>query len=182
MLASCSVFIAASLDGFIARRNGDLDWLTGASEASSPEDYGYRAFFDSVDAIVLGRNTYETALGFKEWPYAGRKVVVLSSKSPRIAANLAGKVQIWSRSPAELVQRLSEDGLRHIYVDGARTIQGFLNAGLIQEMTITRIPVLIGEGIPLFAEVERDIKFRHVETKIYPNGFVQSKYRALPAP
>jgi dihydrofolate reductase len=181
MPVSCSVFIATSLDGFIARRNGDLDWLTGPGEAGGTEDYGYQGFFDSVDAIVLGRNTYETVLGFKEWPYASKKVVVLSSKSPRIPANVAGPVQILSSSPTELVQRLSDDGLRHIYVDGAKTIQGFLNAGLIQDMTITRIPVLIGDGIPLFAEVPRDLKFRHVETKIYVNGFVQTKYRALPA-
>lgn len=180
MLARCSVFIATSLDGFIARRNGDLDWLTGPTEAGGAEDYGYKEFFQSIDAIVLGRNTYETALRFKEWPYAGKKVVVLSSKSPRIPANLAAKVQILSGSPAELLQQLSEAGLRHIYVDGAKTIQGFLNAGLIQEMTITRIPVLIGDGIPLFAEAARDLKFRHVATKIYPNGFVQSKYQALP--
>ena len=179
MTIKCSVFIATSLDGFIARRDGDIDWLTEVGGANESEDYGYKEFFDSVDTIVMGRNTYELALIFKEWPFAGKKVVVLSSRSPNVPANLSGEVEILSCSPAELVHRLSEQGARHLYVDGGKTIQGFLNAGLVQEMTITRIPILIGDGIPLFGKLDHDIKLQHVQTKAYRNGFVQSKYRIV---
>ena len=181
MTIRCSVFIAISLDGFIARRNGDIDWLTDTGDGNGSEDHGYKEFIDSVDTLVMGRNTYELALTFKEWPYAGKKLVVLTSGSPNVPDNLSGGVEIMSCSPAELVHQLSENGARHLYVDGGKTIQGFLNAGLIQEMTITRIPILIGDGIPLFGKLDRDIKFQHIETKAYRSGFVQSKYRAVNA-
>jgi dihydrofolate reductase len=175
----CSVFIATSSDGFIARKDGAIDWLTRPEDAIPGEDYGYQAFFDSVDTLVMGRNTYELALTFDAWPYAGKRVVVLSSASPQVPPHLAGKVEIMSGPPAEIVRRLAERGARHVYVDGGNTIQRFLRAGLIQELTITRLPVLIGEGIPLFGALDRDIKLQHVETKVYPNGFVQSKFRMM---
>ena len=174
----CSIFIATSLDGFIARSDGAIDWLTDPADVDASEDYGYKAFIDSVDTLVVGRKTYELALTFKEWPYAGKKVVVLSSASPHVPEHLSGSVEIMSGAPGELVERLAQRGARHCYVDGGKTIQGFLNAGLIQEMTITRIPVLIGAGIRLFGKLDRDVRFQHVETKAYGNGFVQSKYRA----
>lgn len=173
-----SIFIATSLDGFIARSDGDIDWLADPAYADASEDYGYKAFIDSVDTLVMGRKTYELALTFEEWPYAGKKVVVLSSGSPNVPENLSGSVEIMSGAPDELVGRLAQRGARHCYVDGGKTIQGFLKAGLIQEMTITRIPVLIGDGIPLFGKLDRDARFEHIETKTYASGFVQSKYRA----
>jgi dihydrofolate reductase len=171
----CSVFIATSLDGFIARRNGAIDWLTDPSYANVGEDYGYKEFFDSVDTLVMGRKTYELALTFGEWPYTGKKVVVLSSGSPKVPEHLSGSVEILSGPPDEVVRRLSQSGVRHVYVDGGATIQGFLQAGLI----ITQIPVLIGAGIPLFGALERDIRFRLIESKTYQSGFVQSKYRVI---
>jgi dihydrofolate reductase len=177
----CSVFIATSLDGFIARRDGDIDWLTAPGGAEAGEDYGYQAFIDSVDTLVVGRNTYELVLSFDAWPYAGKRVVVLSHGAPPVPEHLSGSVEIMSGQPAEVVRRLSESGARHLYVDGGRTIQGFLRAGLIQEMTITRIPILIGQGIPLFGRLDRDVRFEHIQTKAYPNGFVQSRYRAVAA-
>ena len=179
MSIRCSVFIAVSLDGFIARGNGDIDWLRNAENANGSEDYGYNEFIDSVDTLVIGRNTYELALTFKEWPYVGKRVVLLSSGSPYIPDNLSDGVEIMSGSPAEVVERLSENGARHLYIDGGKTIQGFLNAGLIQDIIITHIPILIGEGIPLFGKLDRDIRFQHIETKAYKSGFVQSKYRNL---
>jgi dihydrofolate reductase len=178
---TCSVFIATSLDGFIARRNGDIDWLADPRGADSGEDYGYQAFIDSVDTLVVGRNTYELALTFEAWPYTGKRVVVLSHGALDVPDALSGVVEIMSGTPAEVVRRLSESGARHVYVDGGRTIQGFLGAGLIQDMTITRIPILIGDGIPLFGQLDRDIRFEHVETKVYNSGLVQSKYRAVTA-
>jgi dihydrofolate reductase len=175
----CSVFIATSLDGFIARQDGSIDWLTGAADTGGAEDYGYKEFFDSVDTLIMGRNTYELALTFPEWPYGDKRMIVLSSGSPRIPEALAGSVEVSSATPADLVRQLAERGAQHAYVDGGKTIQGFLRAGLIHEMTITRIPVLIGDGIPLFGSLDGDMRFNLVETKSYPSGLVQSKYRMI---
>lgn len=172
-----SVYIATSLDGFIARADGGLDWLPGIDGAETGEDYGYRDFMDSVDCLVMGRNTYAMVLGFGgEWPYGEKPVVVLSSHPVDIPADLANRVARMSGPPGEVVQRLAERGTRHIYVDGGQTIQGFLAAGLIQQLIITRVPVLIGEGIPLFGPLLQDIRLRHIETHAFANGLVQSRY------
>lgn len=173
-----SVYIATSLDGFIARENGELDWLPGSDGDSdtSGEDYGYHEFMDSVDVLVMGRNTFETVLSFGPWSYGDKPVIVLSSQPLQIPDDLSSTVESKSCSPTELVQSLSEAGHQHIYIDGGKTIQGFLNAGLIQELIITRIPVLIGSGIPLFGPLDKDRKLRHINTRTFENGFVQSKY------
>lgn len=180
-----SVFIATSLDGFIARPDGNLDWLIGASD--STDDHGYADFMAGIDALVMGRNTFETALTFGEWPYPGRRVVVFSRTLTRQAlpAALADAVELFSGSVAELAGYLECSGARSVYVDGGQLIQGFLRAGLIAEITLTRIPVLLGSGIPLFGPVPQDIHLEHVRTRTYESGFVQSTYRVLgnpPAP
>jgi dihydrofolate reductase len=172
-----SVFIATSLDGFIARANGDLDWLTGAESASTEQDYGYQEFMDTVDTIVVGRNTFELVLTFDTWPYSGKKVVVLSSRPNAIPPHLANDVEWLSLPPQRLVGRLAAQGATHLYVDGGKTIQGFLNAGLIDELTITRVPILIGAGVPLFGPLNHDIRLTHIATRQFESGFVQSKYR-----
>jgi len=177
----CSVFIATSLDGFIARKNGGLDWLPGIDGETGGEDYGFYEFFASIDALVMGRKTYESALTFKEWPYRGKKVIVLSSGFPKTLKVLSEDVEGTSLPPRELIQRLASSGAEHVYVDGGKTIQSFLKAGLIQEMTITTVPVLIGEGISLFGPLEHDIKLQHVSTKAYESGLVQSKYKVINA-
>lgn len=178
----CSVFIATSLDGFIARTNGDLDWLPGSDGVAGGEDYGFSDFFASIDTLVMGRNTYELALTFKEWPYHGKNVVVLSRGFPAAPKHLAEGVTGTSASPAELVQRLAASGSRHVYVDGGKTIQSFLRANLINEMTITRIPVLLGEGISLFGPLAQDVHLAHVSTRAFDSGFVQTRYQvARPA-
>lgn len=174
-----SVYIATSLDGFIARENGKLDWLPGSDGESdtSGEDYGYHEFMDSVDVLVMGRNTFETVLSFGiEWPYSEKRVIVLSSQPLQIPNDLPATVESSSCAPAELIQKLSEEGFQRAYIDGGKTIQSFLNAGLIQDMIITRIPILIGSGIPLFGPIDKDRKLRHVDTRTFENGFVQSKY------
>jgi dihydrofolate reductase len=171
-----SVYIATSLDGFIARENGDLDWLSGADIEGSGEDYGFHEFMDSVDILVMGRKTFEKVVSSGEWLYGNKQVIVLSSRPVQIPSDLAGTVESQSCTPTELVKQLSERGARHLYIDGGKTIQGFLNAGLIQQIIITRIPVLIGEGIPLFGPVFKDIKLQHIETSSFANGFVQSRY------
>ena len=166
-----SVFIATSLDGFIARADGGIDWLP----VGTGEPHGYEEFIATVDALVMGRKSYETVLPFDPWPYGEKPVFVLSSgtlaPAPRGAV-----VEHMSGPPAEIVSQLAARGVRHIYVDGGITIQRFLRAGLIQRLIITRIPVLLGTGIPLFGPLERDIVLRHVSTRSLGSGLVQSEY------
>ena len=175
----CSVFIATSLDGYIARANGDIDWLTGSEQSESGEDYGFKSYFDSIDVLVMGRNTYEKVASFSEWPYGDKQVVVLSSYALLVTDRLAGRVEIMSGAPGEVVSKLARRGARRLYIDGGVTIQGFLRSGLIDEMTITRLPVLIGEGLPLFGMLDGDIRVEHLGTKSYANGLVQSRYRVI---
>lgn len=170
-----SVFIATSLDGFIARPNGDLDWLpTGGGEP-----HGYDEFIASVDALVIGRKTFEKVLTFGAWPYGDKRVVVLSSRSVDLSAARGGVVEQMAGSPTEIISRLAARGAHHIYVDGGITIQRFLQAGIIQRLIITRVPVLIGDGIPLFGTLQRDVRLRHVATQHYPSGLVQSEYAVV---
>jgi dihydrofolate reductase len=168
-----SVFIATSVDGFIARSNGDIDWLP----EGGGEDHGYNAFMATVDAIVIGRNTYETVLGFGAWPYGTKPVYILTSRPLTADPPAGAHLEVLSGPPAEIVVTLAERGHRHIYVDGGITIQGFLEAGLIQEMTITRVPCLIGDGIPLFGALPHDVPLRHVKTTHYSSGLVSSVYQ-----
>jgi dihydrofolate reductase len=167
-----SVFVGTSIDGFIARPNGDLDWLP----AGGGEPHGYDEFIASVDAIVIGRKTFETVLAFDTWPYGDKRVVVLSSRPVDLSEVRGGVVEQMGGPPAGIVSRLAAGGVRHLYVDGGITIQGFLRAGLIQRLVITRVPVLIGEGIPLFGALPHDIRLHHVATRHYPSGLVQSEY------
>lgn len=166
-----SVFIATSLDGFIARADGGLDWLP----AGGGETHGYDEFMASVDALVIGRHTFETVLGFDAWPYGTKPVFVLSTHPPAPAPEGA-VVECWAGTPQEITSRLAARGFRHAYVDGGITIQRFLQAGLIQRLIITRIPVLLGAGIPLFGKLQRDVLLKHVATRQYASGLVQSEY------
>lgn len=169
---SASVFIATSLDGFIARQDGSLDWLP----ADGGEPHGYEEFIATVDAIVMGRKTFETVLTFDDWPYGTKPVVVLSSKPSALKAPAGAVCEMMTGTPPEIVARLSAGGMTHLYVDGGATIQGFLEAGLIRRLIITRIPVLLGSGIPLFGPLSRDVRLRHVVTRAFPSGMVQSEY------
>jgi dihydrofolate reductase len=174
----CSVFIAMSLDGFIAREDGSLDWLP----PGGGEEHGYTEFIAGIDVIVMGRITYETVLGFDAWPYAGKRVVVLSSRPLAPSPQEGAVFEAMSGAPADVVSQLAGRGLRHAYVDGGITVQRFLAAGLIQRFTITRIPVLLGRGIPLFGPVPRDIRLDHVVTRSYTSGMVQSEYTIASSP
>lgn len=178
MRAKVSVFIATSLDGFIARKDGSVDWLEKANTTMlAGEDCGYESFFESIDALVLGRKTFELASSFKVWPYGGRNVIVLSKTLKTVPTPLENLVSLTSLSPQAVIEKLSHEGSRHIYLDGGRTIQSFLVEQLVDEMTITTIPILLGEGIQLFGKLASDIELVHLKTHSYPNGFVQSKYR-----
>ena len=166
-----SVFIGTSLDGFIARANGALDFLP----PGGGEPHGYDEFMATVDALVIGRKTFETVLTFDAWPYGEKPVVVLSTR-PLAPAPPGAVAERMSGAPADIVSELAARGIRHIYVDGGITIQRFLQAGLIQRLIITRVPVLIGGGVPLFGALPRDIVLRHVRTRQYASGLVQSEY------
>jgi dihydrofolate reductase len=171
-----SVFIGTSVDGFIARTNGDLDFLP----EGGGEPHGYNEFFASVDALVIGRKTFEKVLTFEAWPYGDKRVVVLSSRPVDLSAAAGGVVEQMAGTPAEIVSRLAASGAHHLYVDGGITIQGFLRAGLVHRLIITRVPVLIGDGVPLFSTLPRDLRLRHVATRHYPSGLVQSEYEVEP--
>lgn len=171
-----SVFVGISVDGFIARLNGDLDFLP----PEGGEPHGYNEFIATVDAIVIGRKTFETVLAFPEWPYGKKPVIVLSTRPLDFSAVRGGVVEQLSGSPVEIVAKLAARNFRHVYVDGGITIQQFLRAGQIQRLIVTRVPVLIGEGIPLFGSLPRDIKLRQIETQHYPSGLVKTEYEVIP--
>jgi len=166
-----SVFVGTSLDGFIARSDGALDFLP----PGGGEPHGYDEFIATVDALVIGRKTYETVLAFDSWPYDGKRVIVLSTR--KLADPPDGvEVEQMSGRPHEIVAQLSASGIKHIYVDGGITVQRFLQSGLVQRIVITRVPILIGEGIPLFGSVTSDIPLRHIGTRQFRSGLVQSEY------
>ena len=167
-----SVFIATSLDGFIARQDGALDWLP----VDGGEPHGYSEFMATVDAIVIGRKTFETVLTFDAWPYGKKQVVVLTSRPSELVPPEGAVCDVMAGTPHEIVARLAERGMKHLYIDGGVPVQGFLEAGLIQRLIITRIPVLLGSGIPLFGSLSRDVRLEHVATRTYPSGLVQSEY------
>ncbi len=183
MSIRCSVFIATSLDGFIARDDGGLDWLNAAGAAvPAGEDCGYAAFMKSVDVLVMGRLTFDKVMSLGKWPYDEKPVVVLSGSAIEIPGELQARVSASSEKPADLVRRLSGDGAKHLYIDGGLVIQSFLNAGLIDALIITVVPVLLGSGRRLFGPLEGDIVLTYVATNVYDFGFVQHEYQvARPA-
>jgi len=170
-----SVFVGTSVDGFIARHNGDFDFLP----AGGGEPHGYDEFMASVDVLVIGRNTYEKVMTFESWPYAGKRVVVLSSRALDLSTLPAPAVEVMCGSPAEIVARLEATGATHAYIDGGITVQRFLRDGLIQRLVVTSVPVLIGEGIRLFGSLPHDVRLRHVLTTTYRSGLVKNEYEVL---
>lgn len=181
MTARCYVFIATSVDGFIAREDGSVDWLDVPFAESPPdEDFGFADFFGLIDAVVLGRNSYEKVLELGEWYYGSKPVIVLSSTLRDLPANEGQNVRIENGDPQEITDRLYRGRLRRLYIDGGDTIRRFLAASLIDEMTITTIPVLLGRGIPLFGPEAADLSLELLESRSYPSGLVQSRYRVRP--
>lgn len=177
-MTKCSVFIATSLDGFISRTDGSIDWLNKANAVvPEGEDCGYAQFLSTVDALVMGRNTFEQVLSFGEWPYDSTPVVVLSRQLKSLPGNVPATVSVSADDPAKLVQSLSAKGQSHLYIDGGLTIQSFLAAGLIDEIIITTIPILLGGGKSLFGPLPGDVQLNHLSSKAFDFGFVQNKYR-----
>lgn len=176
MSTTCSVFCGLSLDGFIARTDGALDFLEGDGTAELG-DHGFEAFVAGIDTIVMGRHSFEKVMTFDAWPYT-KKVVVLSSRNIdlRAAKSRGADVELMNGVPQELVDALAAKGLHRLYIDGGLTVQRFLRAGLIDRLIVTRLPVLIGQGIPLFGPLEKDIRWKLLASRSFPGGLVQSEY------
>ncbi|MFT3923491.1 MAG: dihydrofolate reductase family protein [Myxococcales bacterium] len=167
----CSVFIAISADGFIAREDGSLDWLARVERPG--EDYGYGAFADSVDALVIGSETYRVALGFPRWPYGDKRCLVLTRRELTARHN----EEFFDGSVEDLVSQLAAQGARHLYVDGGAVIRQFLAARLVDRLTLSVIPVLLGSGIPLFGGGNSEQDLRLEQARTFPSGLVQLSYR-----
>ena len=176
-----SVFLGMSVDGFIARLDGDLSWLTGGDEAGGPPDdgeggdFGFADFLSTVDALVMGRSTYEFIAPFDDWPYQGKPVHVLSTT---LEPGADSRITVLGGFD-EAVRALTTAGYRRVYIDGGRTVHTFLRAGLIADLTLSRVPVLIGTGLTPFGELAADIPLEHVRTQTYRGGMVQSTYRVV---
>ena len=162
----CSVFIATSVDGYIARPDGGLDFLDRV--ASPDTDYGYAAFAATVDVLVMGRGTYDVVRGFNEWPYGDKRVIVMTSR-PADHETFAGR-------PIELAVKLRAAGVKRAYIDGGNVIRQFLAADLIDDMTLSISPVVLGDGIPLWGRGTGEHTLEVVDTRAYPSGLVQLRY------
>ena len=169
-----SVYIGTSLDGFIARMDGNIDWLT--QYANDDAIHAYQEFINGIDAIVIGRGTFEKILTFPSWPYE-KKAFVLSTSLKQLPDTLKNKATLLSMKPKELLSYLAGMDFSSIYVDGGKVIQYFLKEDLIDDLIISRVPVLIGNGIPLFGFLNGDLKFKHMRTEIQSNGLVRSYYK-----
>jgi len=167
------VYIGTSLDGFIARKNGDIDWLT--QFANDEAISAYEEFMNRIDSIVIGKGTFEKVLTFPSWPYE-KKVFVLSTSIKQVPDKVKDKVNILVMNPDELLSYLFRGGFTSIYVDGGKVIQDFLKKDLIDELIIAKAPILIGAGIPLFASLDIDLQFKHIKTQIQSNGIIRSYY------
>ncbi|MFT5821880.1 MAG: dihydrofolate reductase [Crocinitomix sp.] len=169
------VFIAKSIDGFIAGKNGELDWLHAIPNPEN-NDMGFSDLMDEIDAIVMGKTTFETVLGFDiDWPYL-KHVFVLSTSIKEIPEELKGKVTLLSGSENEILNKIHERGYFKLYVDGGRVVQNFLKADLIDELRITTMPILLGGGFPLFNELVKPLQFKHLKTEVFLGQVVQSHY------
>jgi len=168
----CSVFVGVSVDGFLARPDGSVDFL----DAGGPEPHGFQEFFASVDAVVIGRKTWEWVASYGQWMYGGMRVVALSTRPLDFSIFPEARLEQMSGEPADIVARLAATGAHHLYIDGGVTIQRFLRAGCMHRLIVTRVPILIGQGIPLFGALAHDIPLRHFATRTYKGGLVQTEY------
>lgn len=168
------VYIATSIDGYIATSDGGIEWL---DELPNPDnsDYGYSEFIKNIDALIMGRKTFEKVCTFEEWPYK-EKVFVLSTTLTEVPPELVGKIAFISGTPAEIISNVNSQGFNNLYIDGGLVVQSFLAADLIDELIITKIPILLGSGIPLFGHLDKPLKLRLKSTKVYDDALVKSRY------
>ncbi|CAH6818351.1 Dihydrofolate reductase homolog [Vibrio chagasii] len=180
----CSVCIATSVDGFIARKNGSVDWLEAAGDTDADmgdqADMGFSEYMASVDCLIMGRKCMEMISSMDltpdQWPYGDTRVIVLSHTVKKAPENVRDHIEMYSGDLQALISKLESEGYRHAYIDGGATIQAFINLQLIDEITITRAPVLLGEGIPLFGKTIKDIKLEQAQATAFANDFIQVKY------
>lgn len=168
------VYVAVSLDGFIARQDGSVDWLPDPPEG---EDFGWAEFFGAIDAIVMGRATFEVVLNFGVWHYGDTPVTVLSRTMTKIPEHLETKASLSQLAPGPLLQQLAARGHRRVYVDGGRVVQSFLAEDRIDELILTTVPMLLGDGIPLFGPLEASLVWELASSETLSGGLVQSRYR-----
>ncbi|WP_068471067.1 dihydrofolate reductase family protein [Candidatus Protochlamydia phocaeensis] len=168
-----SIYIATSIDGYIARKDDSLDWLDRVGGFN--EDYGFQKLLDSIDAVILGRKTYEIAASVPDWPYKGKKIVVLSKSLKTVRE----EAELFQGDLTQLVSHLDSDGIKHVWIDGGLTISQFLNLQMVDFMTLSVIPVLLGEGIPLFNSIAKELSCRLVSSQSYPSGLVQLHYEIV---
>ena len=169
-----SVYIGTSLDGFIARANGNFDWLT--QFADNDAIHAYEEFMNKIDAIVIGRGTFEKILTLPSWPYT-KKTFVLSTTLKQLPNSIRDKATLLSMKPKEILSHLSGIGFSSIYIDGGKVIQGFLKEDIIDDLIISKVPLLIGNGVPLFGFLGADLQFKHIRTEVQSNGLVRSYYK-----
>ena len=179
----CSVYIATSADGYIATPDGGVDWLHTAGNLEADmgsEDMGFKAFMDSVDCMIMGRKCMKMISNMnltpEQWIYGDMRIVVLSNTVKEPPENFRGKIEMYSGDIKDLILQLESSGFKHAYIDGGSTITSFIKLKLIDEMIITKIPVLLGEGIPLFGKIKQGVKLENAEATAYQNDFIQIKY------
>lgn len=168
-----SIYIASSIDGYIARKDGNLDWLHYGH--TGDEDYGFKKFTSTIDAVIMGKNTYEVVAGFDEWAYKDKRVIVLSNTLDKIRK----EAELFSGQLTELLAKLHAENIKHIWIDGGITVSRFLEAGLVDDITVSIIAMVLGSGIPLFSTMNREHKCRLTSTQSYPSGLVQLKYEVM---
>jgi dihydrofolate reductase len=168
------VYIATSIDGYIAKPDGDISWLQDNHNPNN-DDYGYAEFIKHIDALVMGRKTYEKVRTFGEWPYT-KKVIVLSGKLTEVPLELTGKVEFFSGENKEVLEHCHKSGFKNLYIDGGKVIQSFLEHDKIDELIITRLPIILGDGVPLFSINSTSLKFKHKSTTVYDDALVKSHY------
>jgi len=172
------VFCAMSLDGYIADKDGGVAFLDSVEHSPEVGDYGYKEIIGGIDALVMGRNTYDTVLGFDvDWPYGDKTVLVVTHRDIEIADDIQDRVSSFAGTPEEIISHLNAMGKENLYIDGGIIIQEFLNENLIDELIITVVPILIGEGIALFGPLNNDLKLITESSKQFENGIVQLKYK-----
>ena len=169
------VYIATSLDGFIATIDGGIDWL---NDIPNPDqsDYGFAEFMNGIDALVMGRNTFEKVLSFGMWPYE-KPVFVASGSLSSLPSSVEGKAFLLKGTPKDMITTLNEKGYKNLYIDGGAVIQSFLNEDLIDELIVTTVPVLLGGGIPLFGSLPRQSKLKLIGSEVLLNQLVKTHYR-----
>ena len=178
-MVKVSAFIGISLDGFIAREDGSIEWLDDAhKKVNSDEDFGFKSFLASIDLIIMGRKTFEQVMTFDNWQYNNTKIIVLTSKNIEIPEKLKQTVTTCNTtSPKQLIKELSDQSINHIYIDGGTVIQDFLSAGLVDEITVTIVPILIGKGKSFSGLLSKDLSLEHLKSTVFNFGFVQVKYK-----